>query len=70
MEPALFNNFLCKFSIDDSKLTNHVKRQSIVQGSLTKDNKNNTRDFWIDSQVATLMYCMRSNAATKAQSFS
>ena len=72
MEPALFNNFLCNVSTADSKLTNQVKRQSIVQCSLTKDNKNNTSNFWMDSQVATFKYCMRSNdvVATKEQSFS
>ena len=45
MEPALLNNFLCNVPVADSKLTNQLKRQSIVQRSPSKKDKNNPSDF-------------------------
>ena len=45
MESTLFNSFLCNASIADIKVIKQVKRQSIVQRSLSEDNKNNPSDF-------------------------
>ena len=45
MKPAFFNNFLSNVAVADAKLTNQIKRQSIVQRLLSEDNKNNQSDF-------------------------
>ena len=44
MEPALSNNFICNVAVADAKLTNEVKRQSIVERLLAEDNENNLSD--------------------------
>ena len=67
MELSLFNNIICNVQVADAKLANWIKCQSILQRSLSEDNKNNPSDLRIASQVAPVMYCMRCNAATKAQ---
>ena len=41
----IFNNFTFNVAVADAKLTNQVKCQSIVQRSLSEDNKNNASDF-------------------------